>query len=652
MLVKRPSATEPESYIKLFRSADGVKCDRSGAFARSQTLEFVLEISRRLGVCAAEAVFRNDRTGEDFVLPLAYEDTATGADRFAGCVDGKKLCEGAPNGLFYVTIRLSAGEKTSFLSSVNNVDFTLTDSAADAKPFRLLFYADGFETPDWAKRAVMYHVFVDRFARSARQLPVRADSRINPDWEHGVPEYAPYPGAPLANTEFFGGSLYGAAEKLEYLADLGVNCLYLSPIFKARSNHKYDTGDYLAVDEMFGGEAAFDELISKASRLGIRVILDGVFNHTGDDSRTFNRYGRYNSVGAYQSENSPYHDWYFFRRFPDDYECWWGIPILPKLNTANLRVREFFLGERGVVRRYLARGAAGWRLDVADELSAEFLTALRTAAKTEKSDALLLGEVWENAADKIAYGERREYLSGFQLDGVMNYPFRTAVIQYMKTRDCTPFYNTVTEICSSYPPQVLAVVMNFLGTHDTERILTVLGGEEENNLSNDEKARRCLSSESREKGVRLLKIALTLLFTLPGMPSVFYGDEAGLEGYGDPFCRRPYPWGREDASLVAHVRSLARLKRECAPLHGTTLDFLVHEGSLCVYERKSHGECVRVMANLSATQSAVLDGAFPSCLTVLGAVQRKTDGSFVLPPESAAIVHAKEPVTLMRKDQL
>ena len=645
MQISRSTAENPRQYIRLHRYTNTGECSNRGAFACSETLRIELEAARRLGVCLAELVLSDDRTGQTRVIPLAYDDSYAGVDAYTAVLPLCELCGGKSNGLFYFFVRLYVGRDELYLSAVNNIDFDVISDRNGVRPFRLLVYADGFTTPEWAKSAVMYHIFVDRFAKSARPLPVRENSRINPDWDNGTPEFAPYPGAPLANNEFFGGSLYGVTEKLDYLQTLGVNCLYLSPIFKAYSNHKYDTGDYFCVDEMFGGESALDELLQEAKKRGMHVILDGVFNHTGDDSRYFNRYGHYDSVGAYQSLSSPYHDWYSFRHFPDDYECWWGIPILPKLNGNHPDVREFFLGKNGVVRHYLARGTSGWRLDVADELPSDFLTELRASVKAQDPDALIIGEVWENAADKIAYGARREYLSGFQLDSVMNYPVKNAVIDYVKTRDCTFFYNTVTEIYSGYPVEVCAVVMNLLGTHDTERILTVLGTAGGEPLSNAEKAERRLTPDERERALRLLKIAAVLQFTLPGMPSVFYGDEAGMEGYGDPFCRRPYPWGREDRALTAHYRALARLKRSHAALHGETLDFVRHDGPLCAYTRTGGGETLLVMVNMSESETVFqANGAGKLLIADQAGSALKEDaaqGVFHLAPESVTVAQLR-----------
>lgn len=636
----------PEKYVRVCRTVKNTDVSRRSAFSKSETMELTLRISRILGVCVAVLSLKNDKTGQVTEMPLELCETEKDTDLYSVSLNFAALCGDMPHGLFFFDILLCRGDEKLYLNPVNNIDFTLSATEPET-PFALLVYADGYQTPAWAKNAVMYHIFVDRFAKSEKHtLPVRADAHINPDWDNGIPEYAPYPGAHIQNNEFFGGSLYGIIEKLDYLVSLGVNVLYLSPIFKAYSNHKYDTGDYAEIDEMFGEKEAFDELLCEAKKRGMHIILDGVFNHTGDDSRYFNRYGHYDTIGAYQSPDSPYHEWYYFRHFPEDYECWWGIKILPKLNNTNPTTRDYFLGENGILRRYVAKGTSGWRLDVADELPDAFLTDLRGAVKKENPDALILGEVWENAAVKIAYGARRSYLLGFQLDSVMNYPFKNAILDYVRSGDCTSFYNTVTEIISLYPPQTVAVLMNLLGTHDTERILTALGADPADfSRSNEQKASFRLSPEKREHAEQLLKFASTLQFTLPGMPSVFYGDEAGMEGFGDPFCRRPYPWGREAVSLRAHYAELARLKRNLAVLHTPHIAFVVHNGAklgFVRYSDRASDGALLVLCN-AAKKETVFDESFIKngiYKPLYGVSETLSDGSIVLAAESAVLLFA------------
>lgn len=579
------------------KTAYGEDASLCGAFSRRTLLTFSLQIPRNLGIC--EAFLRIAPDGDVAEeLPLRFSSSDCGKDTYSVKLSLEKLCRNEPSGLFYYDFRLQCGEKTLFTSEKDVTHFSLSEN--EGKRSRLLVFEDGFETPDWFHGGVIYHIFVDRFARGSFTIPVRDDAVLNEDWESGVPQYGEYPGAFVPNNMFFGGNLIGIREKLDYISSLGVTVIYLSPIFKAYSNHKYDTGDYMKVDEMFGGDKALADLISEAKKYGIRIILDGVFNHTGDDSLYFNKYGKYTSVGAYQSEKSPYHDWFTFTEFPDKYESWWGIPILPKLNLSCPSCRDFLAGKgkNSVVGKYTSMGIGGWRLDVADELSDEFLDLVRSTAKSEsKGDAVIIGEVWENASDKIAYGKRRRYLRGSQLDSVMNYPFRSAVIEYLLSGNAEALAAALTEIYASYPKTVCDSLMNLLGTHDTERILTVLGGENKYDLPNSELAHVKMSAENKNRAILLLKLASAIQFTVYGIPSVFYGDEAGLEGYRDPFCRMPFPWGKENSELLYHYRALGKLRKENPVFADGTFRVLEASGAYLLYERRGHGETVLIVLN-------------------------------------------------------
>ncbi len=600
-------------FVALEKYLDRENVSLKGAFPLSHFPSFCLKISRRMGVTIPKMTIKNMLDNTAYTFEFEYTCTNSGVNTYTLTPDFPSLCEGRDSCLFYYSIELYSDEKnTCFMSSINNVDFELVEKRDNVRDFRLVLYKDGFKTPMWAKSAVMYHVFVDRFAKSdSFDIPFRADSVYLWDWENGIPEYPPKPGDPLNNNTFFGGSLYGLIEKLPYLKDLGVNLLYLSPIFKAYSNHKYDTGDYSAIDEMFGGNEAFDVLIKKCKRLGIRVILDGVFNHTGDDSLYFNRKGKYPSVGAYQSKESPYHSWYGFTEFPNKYASWWGIEILPKLMNHKPELQEFFLGEEGIVRKWINSGTSGWRLDVADELPSEFLDKLRDAAKAENPSSLIIGEVWENAADKVAYSEMRRYFLGGQLDSVMNYPIKNAIIDYCINKNSESFYNIVTDIYSSYPDEVSAVLMNILGTHDTERVLTVLSGVSGEGKSNAELSVMRLGDEQKAHAVKLLKVASILQFTLPGIPSIYYGDEAGMEGYHDPFCRFPYPWGKENKELQEHYRKLCHIKRDEKALNGANLEFLLHDEGVIAFKRQRANSVIIVAANIcDCTKELELDGVY------------------------------------------
>lgn len=471
----------------------------------------------------------------------------------------------------------------SFKTPYGNQSFIFPDGA-DGLPVTV--YKSDFSTPEWLKGGIMYQIFPDRFAKSQKNKTViRSDAVYKSDWYNDIPDFPEKPGDAFANNCFFGGSLYGIAEKLDYLQALGVTTVYLNPIFEAASNHKYDTGNYFKIDDSFGGEKAFKKLISELKKRGMHVILDGVFNHTGDDSIYFNKYGRYDSVGAYQSKDSPYFGWYDFKSFPDEYSSWWGVKILPSVNKTSPEFKSFISGENGVVRHYLRLGIDGWRLDVADELSEDFLTALRKAARTEKKDAVVIGEVWEDASYKIAYGNRRKYFRGEQLDSVMNYPLRRAITDYLLSGSSEIIKKCTESLYLHYPKEVSDVLMNHLGTHDTERILNVLASDGSSSMTNRQLSEYKMKDTDRARGKELLKLAAFLLYTLPGVPSVYYGDEIGLEGGRDPFNRMPYPWGNEDTELLSFFKVLGAIRRSNKEFKDGVFSVIHEESGLFVYSR-------------------------------------------------------------------
>ncbi|MBR3588672.1 MAG: alpha-glucosidase C-terminal domain-containing protein, partial [Clostridia bacterium] len=387
----------------------------------------------------------------------------------------------------------------------------------------------------------------------------------------------------------------------DYLESLGVSCIYLNPIFKAHSNHRYDTGDYLTIDPLLGDEKDFKKLCSDAKKKGISIILDGVFSHTGDDSVYFNKYSNYPSVGAYQSQNSPYYSWYKVKSFPDDYESWWGIKILPEVTEENEEFLEFITGENGVLRKWMKLGADGWRLDVADELPDVFLDRLREAVKAEKEDALVLGEVWEDASNKVSYSVRRRYLLGKQLDSVMNYPFADAIIHFVRTGDTSSFSETVMTVLENYPKTVVDVLMNHIGSHDTMRVINALAGESLVNKPRSWQSGKILSPENYKRGIQLVKLASCIQFTLPGIPSIYYGDEIGMQGYADPFNRGCFIEEKAEKSLVAHYRKLGEIRRNNSCFREGDFRFISCERACIAYVREDENESILTIANRNET---------------------------------------------------
>lgn len=422
--------------------------------------------------------------------------------------------------------------------------------------WQLLVYDEEPARPD--DPGIIYHVFVDRF-RKAGDVPRRPDAVYREDWEGGIPEYADVKGGFLRNNSFFGGTLYGVTEKLEYIRALGASVIYLSPVAEAYSNHKYDVGDFMKVDAGFGGDRALAELTEKAASLGIRVMLDGVFNHVGDNSVYFNKYGTYPSIGAYQSKESPYADWFTFYRFPDLYECWWGVTNLPKVRKTP--EYQAFITEQ-VIPHYMHLGVGGWRLDVVDEYSGAFLEGITRAVRACDPQAPVIGEVWEDASCKVAYGERKNYFCGGRLDGVTNYPLRDALIAFLTGRDTQTLALTLHAQYLRYPAAHRRSLMNMLGSHDTVRIVNALAGADGEGLSEAERAALRLTAAQRQSAVRALKAAYLFLCAQVGWPCLYYGDETALEGCADPFCRRPYPWGSADAELIGYFRRCAAMRRE------------------------------------------------------------------------------------------
>lgn len=477
--------------------------------------------------------------------------------------------------------------------------------SADGGEWQLTVYEKSFETPTDFAGGIIYQIFPDRFCRSGKPKYFVPNDRYIYSEFSGTPEYRQNNGACSLGNDYFGGDIKGITEKLGYIAELGVSVIYLNPVFEAHSNHRYNTADYMKIDPLLGTEEDLRELCAEAEKLGISVILDGVFSHTGDDSRYFNREMRYSDTGAYNSKTSEYYDWFKFTDWPDRYSAWWGVPSLPETNEENESFSEFITGEHGVLRTWLKCGIKGWRLDVADELPDSFLDKIRQAVKAEDSGALIIGEVWEDATNKISYGCRRRYLRGRQLDSVMNYPFASALIAFLTGGDASELCDTVMTVCENYPRQALRLLMNHIGTHDTVRILTALGGEPALGRGRKWQAEQKMTEEQIWKGKKLLYLAAVLQYTLPGIPSLFYGDEAGVQGYGDPFCRACYPWGNEDGYLLEFYKNMGRFRRSCeAFIDGDFIPVFANFGHIA-YIRRGKREQVLICVNRGYEQAEV-----------------------------------------------
>lgn len=555
-----------------------------GAVKKGTEVSFTLAIPRNLGVKKLFAEVVCDGTKEKNSIAFEWYSVKENTEMYKGKISFDK------EGLYWYTFLIDSAHGELRLSE-NGRGEVLRKSDEYFVPFQQTVYKEDFVTPAWLNEGVMYQIFPDRFYSSCKKESKLSKNRwVHENWNE-TPDFDNDP-MKITNSDFFGGDLKGIEEKLPYIASLGVKVIYLNPIFEAFSNHRYDTGDYSKIDPLLGTEMDFVSLCEKASEYGIRIILDGVFSHTGADSRYFNLKGTYDSIGAYQSEKSPYFSWYDFERFPDKYTCWWGVWSLPCVNETDEGFLEYITGENGIAKKYLRLGASGFRLDVADELPDGFLDAFRKAVKDEKKDAAIIGEVWEDASNKTAYSQRRRYLLGDQLDSVMNYPFANAVKDFVKNGSSKAFADTVMCICEHYPAPVLSCLMNMISTHDTPRAITILGGEPVKDRDRLWQSRTDIPKEKKAEAVRLLKFAATLQYTLPGIPSLYYGDEAGLEGYGDPFNRGTFPWGREDKSLTEFFVALGKLRNE-GKWTQAPFELLYEEDGLVVYRRAD----VTVIAN-------------------------------------------------------
>ncbi|MDR1599570.1 MAG: glycoside hydrolase family 13 protein [Oscillospiraceae bacterium] len=436
--------------------------------------------------------------------------------------------------------------------------------------FQLTVYDPAFAPPKWMREAVVYQIFPDRFEGGPLRPSGGAANPANPanptqwtggerllhaDW-HDAPGMGIDPDSKAYRAQdFYGGTLEGIRRALPYLAGLGVTCLYLNPIFEAPSNHRYDTTDYLKIDPMLGTERDLIELCESARDAGIRVMLDGVFSHVGAGSAYFR--------DAVSCEDSRYRRWFTFKHWPDDYDCWWGVPSLPNVNEMEPSYLDFTLRSEGaVVPRWTRSGVAGWRLDVADELPMPFLRELRAAVKRENPDACVLGEVWENASCKIAYGELRSYVLGDTLDSVMNYPLRSALISFLTGTVTAPrTARRIDAMMEQYPKPFAYALMNLMGSHDRARVLNELACVTGESTPRASQGALRLTDSQRTLARERLLLMFGFIAAWPGMPTVYYGDEAGMEGAGDPYCRAAYPWGREDAGIREYFREAIELRQ-------------------------------------------------------------------------------------------
>ena len=462
----------------------------------------------------------------------------------------------------------------------------------------------GFNVPEWAKGAVMYHIFVDRYRRGKdtvkKIMPRRnlyrnwfEEPTIGPD-ENG--EW---------NIDFYGGDIKGIDETLNYIKSLGVNIIYLSPVVTSQSNHRYDTADYENVDPYAGTNEMLNEMCNKAHRKGMKVILDAVFNHTGNDSKYYNQYGTFENVGAYQSEESPYYKFYkrMWVQGKQHFMHWWGMLNLPVCDGNSKEWRDYILGKGGIIDQWFTWGIDGLRLDVADELTDEFIEGIAIAVKRNKKDGFILGEVWKNPMRM-----NRAYISsGKGMHSVMNYLLIDALIRYYKYCDVWKLENILKEILTEYPTETIQTLMNFTSTHDISRAIEIFGSNAFHqysewawNLQNDSlgwiKNHR-MSTEEYKYGKKVYKSYLAALTFLPGILSVFYGDEVGVQGIGNLANRAPYPWRHRDKDLLKFFRKIGKTRKQQQFLKTAEIKIVKIDHEKFIFERYDNSNKILVIVS-------------------------------------------------------
>jgi len=523
----------------------------------------------------------------------------------AGAPDGNYLIyqtqynAGEKPGLvwYYFIIKNKKNEKLYYGNNPEMLGGPGCETKEPPWSYQITVYDAAFHVPDWLRHGVMYQIFPDRFYQK-REYPLtqsriekkRNDYILHEDWDE-TPIFGPDPRTgEIMNNDFFGGNLAGIEAKLPYLKDLGISIIYLNPIFEAYSNHRYDTGDYMKIDALLGTRDDFTSLCDEARKLGIRIILDGVFNHTGSDSLYFNKDGHYNSIGAYQSSSSRYRNWYDFEKYPVKYKCWWGILTLPDINENDPGYKKFIVSdEDAVVKHWLRQGASGWRLDVVDELPGEFVKELREHIKQTDNDSVIIGEVWEDASNKVSYGKRREYLQGYELDSVMNYVLKNALIAFMLGNiDAARFNAEIWKITENYPKECYHSLMNIIGGHDVMRILTIMS-EPPEGLTRRQKSLHKPSSYKHRLGMKRLKLLSLIQMTFPGAPCVYYGDEAGVTGFEDPFNRSSFPWAGMNREVFEWYKRIISLRNSNAFLRTGGFITVFAKGTAFAYVREIKG---------------------------------------------------------------
>ena len=496
---------------------------------------------------------------------------------------------------FVVELNIYGEDRTLFYGKTHNNGMACEYTYENLNKYQLTVYED-YKVPSWFKEGILYHVFVDRFNNGNRNGKVdnpKKNSFLYGNWDD-EPMYIKDKNGEVARWDFHGGNLKGIINKLGYLKRLGVSIIYLSPIFESSSNHKYDTGNYKKIDPMFGDEEIFKELIDKAAEKGISIVLDGVFSHVGADSLYFNKFNHYDSIGAYQSENSPYRSWFKFKPGSNKYKCWWGVESLPDTNELEPSFMDYIIYDKdSVINKWMDMGVKGWRLDVADELPSKFIEELKKETTKNDSESILIGEVWEDASNKISYGERRSYFLGSQLDSVLGYPFRDNIVDFLTGKipswKLNDLFITLKE---NYPKEAFKSNLNLLSSHDIERVKTALKSDKD-----------------------LLKLAILAQMSFEGVPYIYYGDEAGLEGGKDPENRKTYPWKNEDMEIMDFYRHCSQFRnRNKVFALGDTYFIYTENDDVFGYIRYNEDDSELILINRSESKQNVKINLEADCI--------------------------------------
>lgn len=525
---------------------------------------------------------------------------ADGQSRFAVEIEMPRT-----GGLLWYYFVIKEGENTYYYG--NNDDCLGGEGIlkeSEPASYQITVYKES-AAPEWFKNGIVYQIFPDRYARdddwkirteyaieTRNRVLNSAESQkqfIEEDWNRPA-YYIKDEEGNVTEWPFYGGSLKGIENKLDYIKSYGVTTIYLNPIFKAVSNHRYDTADYMTIDPILGTEEDFRSLLAAAKDRGISIVLDGVFSHTGADSIYFDKYLNYGGIGAYNNENSQYKYWYKFNDSEIGYSSWWGIKDLPEVDENNAFYRQMICGENGVIKKWLRAGARGWRLDVADELPDSFIKDIRNSIKSENADNILIGEVWEDASNKVSYDEQRKYLMGDELDSTMNYPLRQILLDYVNyTISSKDACRRIMNLKENYPKENFYAALNLIGSHDRKRILSMMAAEEDYNAAASK-----------------LKLLATLQYALPGVPSIYYGDEVGMMGDNDPENRNGFPWDDRNLDIAYHFRMLGLIYRDYQALKDGEIEFLyVDNDDVVAFTRFNKNHKLFILTNRSYNSTTV-----------------------------------------------